>query len=357
MTARKRKSPERRKPAKGPGLPLRLATAVAGGARAGIGAVAGSLGAAAARHPRIVAGASAFIVVFSFVAANALWYQPGGHPSPFLATRDLEYPNAIAGYRPMRRAAPEEVTTFRIERADESAPAESAGTMPAAAPVSAPVPAPGAQAPQAPQVPQQTAPDRALIAEVQRELSRRGLYEGADDGLMGPRTAAAILSFQEAAGLERTGGASTELLAALKAGTQVATRTAEPAQQPAEAPRAPVTVVPAARPAENIHAGEDPVAAAIRSAEKSPSTRPPINTGGAARQVSASRSTILPPSELVLQIQRGLSNIAYADVAVDGVAGDQTKAAIRRFEKHYRLPETGEPNEQVLKKLKSIGAL
>ena len=59
----------------------------------------------------------------------------------------------------------------------------------------------------------------------------------------------------------------------------------------------------------------------------------------------------------MIQIQRGLSNIAYTDISVDGVAGAQTKAAIRRFEKHYRLPETGEPNELVLKKLKSIGAL
>jgi peptidoglycan hydrolase-like protein with peptidoglycan-binding domain len=44
-------------------------------------------------------------------------------------------------------------------------------------------------------------------------------------------------------------------------------------------------------------------------------------------------------------------------VKVDGVAGQQTRNAIRAFEKHYRLPETGEPSEAVLKKLKSIGAL
>ncbi|MFN7103772.1 MAG: peptidoglycan-binding domain-containing protein, partial [Pseudorhizobium sp.] len=66
---------------------------------------------------------------------------------------------------------------------------------------------------------------------------------------------------------------------------------------------------------------------------------------------------IAASATLVLQIQRGLANIAYSDITVDGVAGAQTKAAIRRFEKHYRLPETGEPNEMVLKKLKSIGAL
>uniref|UniRef100_UPI002AFF84ED peptidoglycan-binding domain-containing protein n=1 Tax=Hoeflea sp. TaxID=1940281 RepID=UPI002AFF84ED len=62
-------------------------------------------------------------------------------------------------------------------------------------------------------------------------------------------------------------------------------------------------------------------------------------------------------SELVRQIQSGLSNIAYADIAVDGVAGAETKNAISAFEKHYRLPVTGEPNQMVLKKLLEIGAL
>lgn len=61
--------------------------------------------------------------------------------------------------------------------------------------------------------------------------------------------------------------------------------------------------------------------------------------------------------DLIAKIQQGLINIAYADVKVDGVAGEQTRNAIRHFEKHYRLPETGEPSEAVLKKLKSIGAL
>jgi peptidoglycan hydrolase-like protein with peptidoglycan-binding domain len=49
--------------------------------------------------------------------------------------------------------------------------------------------------------------------------------------------------------------------------------------------------------------------------------------------------------------------MAYANVGVDGVAGEQTRAAIRHFQKHYNLPENGEPSEAVLKKLKEIGAL
>jgi len=114
------------------------------------------------------------------------------------------------------------------------------------------------------------------------------------------------------------------------------------------------------------------VAAAIRASERKPSgMTPPASIPNAA--ASSGRPAATPvaqrpnapgqpnasaePSNLVLQIQRGLSNIAYADVGVDGVAGAQTKAAIRRFQRHYRLPETGEPDELVLKKLKSIGAL
>ena len=61
--------------------------------------------------------------------------------------------------------------------------------------------------------------------------------------------------------------------------------------------------------------------------------------------------------ELVMKIQKGLSNLAYADIRVDGVAGAQTRDAIRHFEKHYRLPQTGEPSQAVLKKMKEIGAL
>ncbi|CDZ37449.1 Hypothetical protein, partial CDS, partial [Neorhizobium galegae bv. officinalis] len=139
--------------------------------------------------------------------------------------------------------------------------------------------------------------------------------------------------------------------------------------QSAALPPKPVSPV---RPAESANArGEDPVAAAIRASERKPAMTPPANIPNAASNSGRPAATPVSqkpnapgqpnaagqPSDLVLQIQRGLSNIAYADVGVDGVAGAQTKAAIRRFQRHYRLPETGEPDELVLKKLKSIGAL
>ncbi|GLR52295.1 peptidoglycan-binding protein [Shinella yambaruensis] len=198
-----------------------------------------ALGRLAARHPTALGGTCAFVVVFSFVAANALWYQPGGHPAPFLKMRSADNSLGFTATKP----EPHDVTTFVIERMEEGEP----------------------------------------LPEV----------------------------------------------------TDVT---------PAERPFDEVAKVIEGKPARTqATIEEDPVAAAILQAEADPAV-----TSAVARPV---------PSELVMKIQKGLSNIAYTDIAVDGLIGEKTRTAIRHFEKHYRLPVTGEPNEQVLAKLKDIGAL
>ncbi|WPE19411.1 peptidoglycan-binding domain-containing protein [Shinella zoogloeoides] len=203
-----------------------------------------ALGGLAARHPGVIGGVSAFVVVFSFVAANALWYQPGGHPSPFLKTRSADNSLGFTATRP----EPHDQTTFVIERLEEG----------------------------------EALPEVTDVTPAERP-------------------------FDEVASL-------IEKQPATAAGTQASAKD--------EA---------------------DPVAAAILRAEADPGV-----TSAVARPA---------PSELVMQIQKGLSNIAYADIAVDGLIGEKTRTAIRHFEKHYRLPVTGEPNEHVLAKLKDIGAL
>jgi peptidoglycan hydrolase-like protein with peptidoglycan-binding domain len=386
MATRKRKSPDRRRTKKEKNLLSRLLAGTA---------------AIVARNPKAALGTAIFVVAFSFVSANALWYQPGGHPSPFLATRDAQDPNAIAGYRPARRADPQDVTTFRIERQP------SGGTIVHQPGEARPAPQQSSGEPQPAGAPQpaaddirsiiagETGADRALVAGVQRELARRGLYDGTDDGLMGPRTEAAILFFEETVGLPQRGDATPELLAALQsqqprpaADTEAVASPAQSAAQstaksaatplplpiPRQAPRSdarpngaaaqpavravaqPARAPAVSRPAERaVMRGDDPVTAAIRAAERDPGMTPPadIPRGNAAR----SGGNGIQSPQLVLQIQKGLSNIAYTDVEVDGVAGSQTKAAIRRFQRHYRLPETGEPDQLVLNKLKAIGAL
>lgn len=309
MAARKRKSPERRGARRKASLASRGAVALGGLCVNGLGA----LGTMIARHPSIAGGTTVFIVVFSFVAANALWYQRGEHPSPIFRTRDPQSPETLTGRKfyklPGEQAG--NVTTFKIERSDDEAAVTGTATVPAAAAV-------------------QPSP---LVMDVQKELAHRGLYNGAADGVIGPRTSAAILFFEETIGMTQTGEATAELLAALRTDG-----------------KGPSTI-PADRPPEDLHspaAAVDPVAAAILEAER------PVKT---ATTRKAEVTGKVASNDLVMQIQKGLSNIAYANVGIDGVAGEQTRAAIRHFQKHYRLPETGEPDQAVLKKLREIGAL
>lgn len=335
MAPQKRKSPKGRGKGKRkqPGLAsrgavalgslsLRGGTALGGLGVRGAGAFAGLIGGAVGRHPGIACSVAIFLGVFGFVTANALWYQTGTHPSPLLRTRDPGAPYQIPGRRSFLHAQQADtgnVTTFRIERQDSVA----------AAPITNPPPA------------QTSAAPSKLVADVQAELIRHGLYDGTADGVPGSRTSAAILFFQEASGLTQTGAPSPELLAALKASN------AAGGTQPAAASRASAATFPTERPINVSATAEaiDPVAAAIQNAEKN------MKTGAVAPASPVNKVN------MVMQIQKGLSNIAYSNVSIDGVAGEQTKAAIRRFQKHYRLPETGEPNVAVLKKLQDIGAL
>jgi peptidoglycan hydrolase-like protein with peptidoglycan-binding domain len=55
------------------------------------------------------------------------------------------------------------------------------------------------------------------VRAVQHELSRLGFDPGPADGLVGRRTRAAIMAFQDAAKLQRSGAVTPELLAALRA--------------------------------------------------------------------------------------------------------------------------------------------
>ncbi|ARM87577.1 peptidoglycan-binding domain-containing protein [Rhizobium sp. CIAT894] len=307
MAARKRKSPKGRKGRQQPGLLISGAAALGGLSLQGASVLGGVIG----RNPSVAGGTITFVVIFSFVAANALWYQPGLHPHPIFRTRDPQSPAVLGARRPAEEPQGD-VTTFRIERPEDAAATTNATPVPAA---------PGQQPSQ-------------LVMDIQQQLVRRGLYNGIPDGIIGPRTSAAILFFEETVGMAQTGDPTPEVLAALKID--------------ASGP----STVPAEKPPEDVSskaAAEDPVAAAIRSAEKTVKTAP-----SAAKQLPSSEITNV---DLVLKIQKGLSNMAYANVGVDGVAGEQTRAAIRHFQKHYNLPENGEPNQAVLKKLKEIGAI
>lgn len=145
------------------------------------------------------------------IVGNALLRQTGPHPAPLFAA-------AVVAPTPFPAARPVDVqqTASIAQRPAEAAPAIAA-------------PAQAAPAPRG---------RSEIVADVQRELARRRLYDGAVDGLTGPKTEAAIRRFETESRLAVTGEASEALLAKLKRGAPAATAAARPqATSPAPAPQ------------------------------------------------------------------------------------------------------------------------
>lgn len=249
------------------------------------------------RHPSIAGSAAAIAVTFAYVSMNAM-YQPGKHPSPWFNTRTGGQVHAAT--QPETIPVPESrVTTFKIEHSDPQSTAS---------------------------IPRAPNPNKnETVFELQQAMRSIGVYEGTADGLVGPQTRKAIQMYQVQAGLAPTGEPTDDLLVhVLMSGLKtVATPIKRPVVTKGSVPKSQ-----------------------IWSRSQSASVEP------AERQKKPD-----PVADLIVDIQKGLSNIAYAEVEVDGVVGKQTSTAIAHFQKHYRLPVTGKPDSVVLEKLKEIGAL
>ena len=144
-----------------------------------IGAAAGSLGTLVMRNPLVVGGAVAFAVTLFYVSVNAVWYQPRAHGAPLFATRDF------SGYRAPAPADPVfQESRSRIVIRDEEA-VQPQSERPAGDPD---------------------------LARVQSVLAGLKLYDGAVDGLNGPKTREAVMTYQRIIGLPPTGEISAQLL-------------------------------------------------------------------------------------------------------------------------------------------------
>lgn len=146
------------------------------------------------RRPAVIAGLTAFAVAFSYVSANAIWYQPHAHDAVFFATR----PKAASVQEEADGA-----TLIRIEREEGEIEAPAAAGVPA---LPASVPAPPREG---------AAGGEPTVRDVQAVLAELNLYEGAVDGLSGPQTRAAIEAYQKLVGLNVTGAIDAELVGQL----------------------------------------------------------------------------------------------------------------------------------------------
>jgi peptidoglycan hydrolase-like protein with peptidoglycan-binding domain len=212
------------------------------------------------------------------ILINVLFMQSGSHPAPMFKGAPVPVKPAVT----------------------ESIPAVTPRPRPVEA-TSAPAPAKSA-APSAPRAPGE------IITDIQRELARRGYYDGTVDGLYGPRTDGAIRDFEQAAGLKPSTEPSEALLQAIV--------------------RAPVKL---AKGATGV----------------TPAPRPPLPV----RNDVADRPA---PSKRVIALQRALADFGYGQIKPSGIIDAETQAAIEKFERERKLPVTGQPSERVMREMTAM---
>ncbi len=245
-----------------------------------------ALGETIQENPSIAAGSCVFLVAFSLVAANALYAQNGGHPVPLWATRDSTTTQSINVGSRQTDSARISFTALTLDR------------------VPVPIMRPENNDPRV--------PASSLVREAQSHLAALGYYRGEIDGLYGPQTRQAIISFETAYGYSASGLVSTSLLRNIGDIAQSSGKQLSPAEDP-------------------IDAGS--------GIQRPKNSSPPMDSARIAR------------------VQIGLINFGEVEIAADGVLGEATKAAIERFQKRYKLQVTGMPDEAIIRKLEDIGAL
>src|SRR6476469_4979575 len=137
------------------------------------------------------------------ILSNVLFMQSGSHPAPM-------FKDAFVPPKPATKPVKDGLvpTSRPVEATDStSIPAMVPRPRPAD-PVPAPAPA-KVTAPSGLRTPGE------IIGDIQRELVRRGYYDGVVDGLYGPKTDAAIRDFEQAAGLKPSTEPNEALLQAM----------------------------------------------------------------------------------------------------------------------------------------------
>ena len=81
----------------------------------------------------------------------------------------------------------------------------------------------------------------------------------------------------------------------------------------------------------------------------------PAKATGTSASAGEKRFAAMSETDRVKKIQSALAAAQVADLSVDGVLGEKTKAAIRTFEALEGMNVTGNPNAKVLARLSQIG--
>lgn len=131
---------------------------------------------------------------------------------------------------------------------------------------------------------------KEIVREIQRSLNQRGYKDGPSDGVFGPGTRTAILTYQSDAGLPQTGEASQHLLRHLR---------------------------------------------------------------GSDIKASVGVSEVQPRPQHIQELKAELNRLGYHVGAEDDVFEDRTRQGILAFQKDIRVEQTGEPSPMLLTQLQN----
>lgn len=146
------------------------------------------------------------------------------------------------------------------------------------------------------------------IKQLQRELAARGLYQGGVDGIVGPKTRAALRNFQVQQGIA-TNGLNQETADALGLDLE---------RQPVSGTEQGSTAAGVRQP------GTEQQSEGVREAERS-------TQAGSVRSSSAGLELSTLSAEQIKQVQQFLQEVGYYRGEVDGVVGAQTRGGLQRF--------------------------
>jgi peptidoglycan hydrolase-like protein with peptidoglycan-binding domain len=248
------------------------------------------------RPADVIAGALAACATVA-VLVNALWLQPVAKPA-----------SALSEIAKPQSTIPRQAVAKR--------------TVPAA-----PAPAIVTPPPQPLQRSETAAvrPRSDLVANMQRELTQLGLYDGVADGLLGPRTDQAIREFEKSQGLKITGEPTATLLDIMRRAKPKTGTTGSVAKD-----AKPDTFDSSAKHDARLDA-----------------------TGSIAKHEPVAK-TEARPSSRVLAVQRVLARLGYGPIKLSGVPDAATRTSIEQFERDRGLKRTGEVNDRLVAELSVV---
>jgi peptidoglycan hydrolase-like protein with peptidoglycan-binding domain len=221
------------------------------------------------------------------ILVNALFLQKGPHPAPIFSAK----PVAMQPVSVPAAAAAKPVRTVGTELT-------GGASLPRARPADA-------EPPKADNAAVKTEPAPSsrsrleLVADIQKELAKRGFYDGAADGVYGPKTDAAIRDFEQSAGLKH----------------------AEPSEQ------------------------------LLRAIAQSGAKAKPVTTASAPRHDPIAELIAPSPSKRILSVQRALADFGYGQIKPSGTLDVATQEAIKQFEHSKKMPVTGQISPRLLREL------